>query len=52
VTLSYADDDGHPQAMVLRVDKSHVREVLVGLEAKTGRKVEYQDGEARKAGKG
>jgi hypothetical protein len=52
VTLSYADDDGRPQAMVLQVDKGHVREVLVGLEAKTGRKIEYQDTEARKAGKG
>jgi hypothetical protein len=38
--------------MVLQVDKGHVREVLVGLEAKTGRKIEYQDPEARKAGKG
>jgi hypothetical protein len=26
--------------------------VLVGLEARTGRRVEYQDDEARKAGKG
>jgi len=29
-----------------------VRAVLVSLEAKTGRKIEFQDEEARKAGKG
>jgi len=38
VTLSYADDDGRPQAMVLQVDKGHVREFWWALEAKTGRK--------------
>lgn len=52
VTVGYADADGRQQAMVFQVDKGDVRAVLVSLEARTGRKVEYQDEEARKAGKG
>jgi len=38
--------------MVFELPKSVVRQMLVSLEAKTGRRVEYQDEEARKAGKG
>jgi hypothetical protein len=38
--------------MVFEVPKGAIRSVLVSLEAKTGRKVEFQDEEARKAGKG
>ena len=52
VTLGYVDADGKQQALVLRVDKGDIRAVLTGLEARTGRRVEYQDDEARKAGKG
>jgi hypothetical protein len=52
VTLGYTDDAGRQQAMVLRVGKGHIRALLVSLETKTGRKVQYQDAEARKAGKG
>lgn len=52
VTLGYLDADGKQQAIVLRVDKGDIRSVLAGLEARTGRRVEYQDQEARKAGKG
>jgi hypothetical protein len=37
---------------VFRVDKGDIRSVLASLEARTGRRVEYQDQEARKAGKG
>ena len=37
--------------MVFQVNKSDVRAVLVSLEARTGRKVEFQDEEACKAGK-
>jgi hypothetical protein len=36
----------------LRLDKDDVRSVLAGLEARTGRRVEYQDEEARRTGKG
>ena len=52
LTVGYADDQGRQQAMVFQVAKEKIRPVIVGLEAKTGRKVEYQDTEARKAGKG
>jgi hypothetical protein len=52
VTLGYIDAEGRQQALVIRVEKGDIRSVLTGLEARTGRRVEYQDGEARKAGKG
>ena len=52
LTLGYTDAGGKQQALVFRVEKSHIRALLVSLEARTGRKVQYQDEEARKAGKG
>jgi len=52
LTVGYTDDSGRQQAMVFRVEKGDVRMVLVTLEARTGRKVQFQDEEARKAGKG
>jgi len=52
LTVGYTDDDGHQQAMVFRVSKSDIRTVLVTLEARTGRKVDFQDPEARQSGKG
>jgi hypothetical protein len=52
LTLGYTDEKGDQQALVLRVDKDDIRSALVGLEAKTGRKVEYQDDEARRSGRG
>ena len=52
LTVGYQDDDGHQQAMILRIHKKDVRAVLVSLEARTGLKIQFQDDEARKAGKG
>jgi len=52
ITLGYTDEEDKQQALVLRVEKGDIRSVLVGLEARTGRRIEYQDDEARKAGKG
>ena len=52
LTIGYSDSDGKQQAMVLQVGKDEIRTLLVSLEARTGRRVEYQDEEARKAGKG
>ena len=52
LTVAYRDEEGRQQAMVFQVHKSDVRAVLAGLEARTGLKVEFQDGEARKAGGG
>lgn len=50
LTIGFKDDRGIQQAMVFRVDKNGIRAALVGLEARTGREVDYQDQEARKAG--
>ena len=52
LTLGYTDAQGRQQALVFRLGKSMVRAVLVSLEARTGLKVQFQDEEARKAGKG
>jgi hypothetical protein len=52
LTVGYTNDDGKQQALVFRVEKNRIRATLVSLEARTGLKVEYQDLEARKAGKG
>jgi hypothetical protein len=52
VTLGFLDSEGRQQVLVFRVEKGDIRAVLVGLEARTGRRVEYQDDEARKSGKG
>ncbi|MBM3783624.1 MAG: hypothetical protein FJW30_04645 [Acidobacteria bacterium] len=52
LTVGYTDEEGGDQALIFRVEKGDVRSVLAGLEARTGRKVTYQDDEARKAGKG
>jgi hypothetical protein len=51
LTVGYTGEDGKQQAMVFQVDKSNIRTTLVSLEARTGLRVEYQDEEARKAGK-
>jgi hypothetical protein len=52
LTVGYMDEEGHQQAMIFRVGKTDIRTILVSLEARTGRRVEFQDDEARKAGKG
>ena len=52
LTIGFRDDDGRQQALVFKVDKSGVRMTLVALEARTGQRVQYQDDEARIAGKG
>jgi hypothetical protein len=52
LTIGYVDTEGRQQALVFRVEKGDIRSVLAGLEARTGRRIEYQDAEARKAAKG
>ncbi|MCS7314342.1 MAG: hypothetical protein RMI94_08245 [Bryobacterales bacterium] len=52
LTIGYRDEQDRQQAMVFRVDKRDIRAVLAALEARTGRRVEFQDEEARKAGRG
>lgn len=52
LTVGFQDNDGHQEALIFRVDKNDIRVALVSLEARTGQQVQYQDEEARKAGKG
>jgi hypothetical protein len=52
VTIGYVDRNGNRQALVFRVQKNDIRTVLAALEARSGRRVEFQDDEARKAVKG
>jgi hypothetical protein len=52
LTVGYTDGEGRQQAMVFKVGKSRIRAVLVALEARTGLRVQFQDDEARRAGKG
>ena len=52
LTVGYSDEENRQQAMVFKVGKDDIRMVLVSLEARTGRKVEFQDDDARKAGTG
>lgn len=51
VTLGYVDPNDKQQAVVIRVEKGDIRSVLSSLEARTGRRIEYTDDEARKSGK-
>ena len=52
LTVGYTDEVGKQQALVFRVDKNDIRAILASLEARTGQTVQYQDEEARKAGRG
>ena len=52
LTIGYVDTEGRQQALVFRVEKGDIRTALAGLEARTGRRIEFQDAEARKAAKG
>jgi len=52
LTVGYEDEENQQQALIFKVDKDDIRAILVSLEARTGRKVEFQDDDARKGGKG
>lgn len=52
ITLGYVDAEGKQQALVFRLEKGDIRAIIAALEARTGRRIEYQDADARKAGKG
>ncbi len=51
VTIGFELEGGQQQALLFRVDKADLRGLLVSIEARTGRKITYQDDESRKAGK-
>ena len=50
LTVNFLYEQGAQQAMVLELGKSIVRTTLASLEARTGKKIEYQDDDARKVG--
>ncbi len=52
LTVGYQDEENQQQALIFKVDKDDIRAILVSLEARTGRRVEFQDEDARKGGKG
>jgi hypothetical protein len=49
LTVGYTDENKKQQAAVLELGKGVIRPALTTFEAKTGKKVEYQDDEARKS---
>jgi hypothetical protein len=52
LTISWKDENNKDQAAVFELGKDIVRVQLAAIQARTGRKVEYQDDEARKYGAG
>ncbi len=52
LTIGYLDENDKQQGAVFELGKGIVRVTLASLEARSGRKIEYQDEEARKSAKG
>ncbi len=52
LTIGWKDEQDKQHAAVFELGKSVVRTTLATLEARTGKKVDYQDDEARKSGLG
>ena len=52
LTIGYKDENEKQQAAVFELGKNTVRVTLASLEARTGKKVDYEDDEARKSGRG
>ncbi|MBI4455077.1 MAG: hypothetical protein HY644_04175 [Acidobacteria bacterium] len=52
LTINFLDENDKQQAAVFELGKDVVRTSLSALEARSGRKIEYQDEEARKSSKG
>jgi hypothetical protein len=52
LTVGWKDEQDKQHAAVFELGKSIIRTTLATLEARTGKKVEYQDDEARKSGLG
>jgi len=51
-TIAFKDKDGKEQAVVLELGKDIVRTTLTIVETRSGKQIEYQDDDARKAGRG
>lgn len=52
LTVSFTDADGKDQAAVFELGKNIIRTALTVVETRTGKEIQYQDEEARKAGRG
>jgi hypothetical protein len=52
LTIGFKDADGKDQVAILELGKDIVRTTLAVAEAKSGRKIVYQDDEAKKSSKG
>jgi hypothetical protein len=52
LTIGYNDANDKQQAVVLELGKDVIRVTLATMEARTGKKIEYQDAEAKNAGRG
>lgn len=52
VTIGYKGSDGKEEVAVFELGKDIIRTTLPILEARSGKKIEYQDEEAKKASKG
>lgn len=52
LTISFKDANGKEQAAVFELGKDIVRTALTVIETRSGKKIEYQDDEARKSGLG
>ncbi len=52
LTVGFKDDNDKQQAAVFELGKNIVRVTLASLEARTGKKIEFEDEEARKSGRG
>jgi hypothetical protein len=52
LTVGWKDEQGKQHAAVFELGKSIIRTTIATLEARTGKKVDYQDDEARKSGLG
>ena len=52
LTVGWKDDKDIQHAAVFELGKSIIRTTIATLEARTGKKVDYQDDEARKSGLG
>jgi hypothetical protein len=52
VTIGYKDAEGKEQVAVFELSKDIARTTLSILETRSGKKIEYQDEEAKKSGRG
>ena len=50
LTIEFTDDAGKAQAAIFEVGKDSIRTALKTLEVRSGKKIEYEDAEAQKAG--